>query len=217
MKSYKIVLADDHTLFRHGIRRIIEDVKDLRIVGEAKDGLELLDLLKTVSPDLVILDISMPRLRGIEACKEILTMHPSVKVLILTMHRDTRYFHHAVSAGADGYLLKEDADSEMLSAITTIRDGRRYISPLLANHLTGDLLKVYQDSNSFPREKLTGREKEVLKLIAEGKTSKEIAELLYISFRTVQHHRSNIMTKLNIRKSAELIKYAIFRGYTSEG
>lgn len=216
MKHCRIVLADDHSMFRQGIRKIIEEHHDLEVVGEVGDGLELLKLLNSVTPDLVIMDISMPNLRGIEATRELKMMHADVKILILTMHKDKEHLYYALWAGAEGYLLKEDADSELFSAIKTIRQGGVYISPLLSVHVA-NILSHKRDGTGleFVNESLTTREREVLKLIAEGKSSKEIADLLFISVRTVQHHRANMMRKLNLKKTADLIKYAIRKGYTS--
>lgn len=216
MPPYRIIIADDHMMFRQGIKRIIEETRDLAVVGEVNDGLELLKLLKTMTPDMVILDISMPNLRGIEATHEIKNTQPSIKVLILTMHKDKEHLFHAISAGAEGYLLKEDADTELFSAIKTIRLGGVYISPLLSVQIADVLLeRRSRDGVDAAAESLTIREREVLKLIAEGKSSKEMATLLCISIRTIHHHRANIMKKLKIRKTADLIKYAIRKGYTS--
>jgi DNA-binding NarL/FixJ family response regulator len=214
--SYSILLADDHVMFRQGMKRILEGVADLEVVGEVGDGLKLLERLKKSPPDMVILDISMPNLRGIEATKEIKTANSEVKVLILTMHKDKEYLYHAISAGADGYLLKEDADTELFSAIETIRRGGNYISPLLSVELADDLSQTYHGAGfKTPFEPLTTREREVLKLIAEGKSNKEVANLLFISIRTVQHHRANIRKKLKIKKTADLVRYAIRKGYVS--
>jgi len=215
VSPYRIVLADDHIILRQGIKRIIGEVVDLEVVGEASDGLELLNLLKKLTPHMVILDISMPNLRGIEATREVKMICPDVKVLILTMHKNKEYLYHAIFAGAEGYLLKEDADTELFSAIETIRQGRVYISPLLSGELTDDLLQICRGDGKPPFERLTTREREVLKLIAEGKSNKEIADLLFISVRTVEHHRANIMKKLSLKKTADVVKYAVRKGYTS--
>ena len=216
MNPYRIVLADDHVMFRQGIKNIVEGEKGLEVVGETGDGLKLLELLKKVTPDMVILDISMPNLRGLEATREIKMISPEVKVLILTMHRDKEYVYYAISAGAEGYLLKEDADTELFAAIEKIRSGDYYISPLLSGELTHELIRTHHKGQlTSPSESLTVREREVLKLIAEGITNKEIADLLFISVRTVEHHRANIMRKLNIKQTANLVKYAIRKGYTS--
>jgi len=165
---------------------------------------------------MVILDISMPNLRGLEATREIKMIYREVKVLILTMHRDKEYVHYAISAGAEGYLLKEDADTELFVAVEKIRQGDYYISPLLSGELTHELIQAsHKGQLTPPSDPLTIREREVLKLIAEGISNREIADLLCISIRTVEHHRANIMEKLNIRQTANLIKYAIRKGYTS--
>ena len=215
MDPYRIILADDHAMFRQGIKRILEEFEDWAVVGETGDGVALLELLKKIPAEMVILDISMPNMRGIEATKEIMSTYPHMRILILTMHRDIEYFEHALSAGAAGFLLKEDADIELVNAIKTIRGGKVYLSPLLTEELTGKMFRAGGITGKKPIDILTTREKEVLKLIAEGKTSKEIAELFSISARTVQHHRANMMRKLNINKAAELIKYAIRKGYTT--
>ena len=216
MSHYRIVLADDHALLRQGIRKIIEESRDMIVVGEAGDGLELLDLLKKETPNLVILDISMPNLRGIEAVSEIKQSYPEIEILILSMHKKKEYLYHSLSAGAMGYVLKDDTDTELLAAIKSIRGGEIYLSSLLAKELTKDFMRVSSGDHEFPTQILTLREREVLKLVAEGKTSAEIASLLFISARTVQNHRANIMKKLNLKRTADLVKYAILHGYVSE-
>ena len=215
MALCKIVIADDHGLFREGIRRIIEENPELEVVGEARDGHQLLELLKGSKPDLVILDISMPNIRGIEATREIKMAYPHLKVLILTMHKDKNYVYNSLSAGADGYLVKEDAGTELFHAIKAIRRGGTYITPLLASELTDDLLQTYQGKNPFKADKLTTREREVLQLIAEGKSNRQIAKLLFISVRTVENHRANMMRKLKMKGTADLVRYAIQSGLTS--
>lgn len=216
MKPWRIFLADDHSLFRAGMRKILTERDDFEVIGEAGDGLELLRRLGELTPDMVILDISMPNLRGIEATYEIKAAHAELKVLILTMHKDVEYLQNAINAGADGYLLKEDADDALFMAIDTIRKGKSFISPSMANELSDSLIQVIRGEHKSPEEKLTPRERSVLKLIAEGKTSKEIGELLFISVRTVEHHRANIMKKLNFKTLADLLKFAIKRGYLNE-
>ncbi len=214
MSTFRIILADDHLMFRQGLKKILEERADLEIVGEANCGLELLKLLQDLVPDLVILDISMPTLRGIEAVHEIKSLRPNVKILILTMHKEREYLYQSVSAGADGYLLKEDADTELFSAIKTIQQDRIYISPTMADESTEDWVRMARGERAIPfGDPLTTREREVLKLIAEGKSSKDIAALLFISVRTVERHRANIMDKLNLKKTADLVKYAIQKGY----
>lgn len=215
MNPYRIILADDHSLFRQGIRTILEKNGGIEIIGEAGDGLKLLELLKQMTPDMVILDISMPNLRGIEAAREIKMILPDVKVLILSMHKDREYVYSAISAGAEGYLLKEDADTDLFAAIEKIRRDSHYISPLLLGEFTTELFQNHLTGHSREVTTLTTREREVLKFIAEGNSNKVIADLLYISVRTVENHRANIMRKLNVKSTADLIKYAIRKGYTS--
>jgi len=215
MAPYRIVLADDHVLVRQGLRRILEGVADLEVIGEANDGIDLLNLLTRVTPHMVILDIFMPNLRGIEAIHEIKKIHPDVKVLILTMHKDKEYLYLSLSAGAKGYLLKEDADKELFSAIEKVRQDKTYLSPYFSEEVVDDLVQVgRRDAKTiFEADPLTPREREVLKLIAEGKSSKEIAGLLFISVSTVNNHRASIMEKLKLNKATDLVKYAIRKGY----
>jgi DNA-binding NarL/FixJ family response regulator len=203
MGRYRIVLADDHVMFRQGLKKIVDGVEDLEVAGEAGDGAELMSLLGTASPSLVILDISMPKLRGIEAIRMIRKSHADVKVLVLSMHRE--YLHQALSAGADGYLVKEDADLALFSAIGAIRQGRRYVSPRLRRELPG--------AAAHGSEPLSARETEVLKLIAAGKSNKEVAEILCISVRTAEAHRASILGKLGLKNTADLVRYAIEKGY----
>ena len=207
MDAYTIILADDHAMFREGIRKIIERIEGALISGEVNDGLELLELLKGSSPNLIILDISMPNLRGLEAIREIKKTYPQVKVLVLTMHKKKEFLRQALRDGADGFLLKEDAGSELIRAVQTVRNGGKYLSPLLSDVLTR--LAVEEEKT----EVLTMREREVLKLFAEGKRTKEIAAALYISPYTVRRHRANIMEKLDINNLADLVKYAISQNY----
>jgi DNA-binding NarL/FixJ family response regulator len=194
---------------------MIEGVAGLTVVGEASDGIELLNLLKLLDADLVILDISMPNLRGIEATCELKKIFPDVKVLVLSMYKDRELLYQAISSGADGYVLKEDSDKELYSAIKKVRQGKIYISPRLTEGLTNDLTQTRRGIFKPAFEPLTKREMEVLRLIAQGKSSKEIANLLFISIRTAQNHRFKIMNKLGIKRTADLIKYAIHQGYTS--
>jgi DNA-binding NarL/FixJ family response regulator len=216
VRPYQIVLADDHLMFRQGIKRIIEESEGLVVVGEAGDGLELLEILKKSTPDMVILDISMPKLRGLEATLEIKAMYPEVKILILTMHKNREYLMQALSARTDGYLLKEDTDTQLIAAIESIRQGKIFLSPLISKDLTSNLIDFINRSGKPYEGTLSIREKEVLTLLSEGKSSKEIAELLFISPRTVEHHRASINRKLNIQNIVDLVKYAIREGYTSQ-
>ncbi len=210
MAPYNVVLADDHAMFREGVKKIFERMEDVTVSGEASDGLELLELLKTTCPDMVVLDISMPNLRGLEAIREIKRTYPKTKVLVLTMHKKKEFVRQALRDGADGFLLKEDAGGELIRAVQTIRSGGTHLSTLLGGILWSLALEKDQ------KEILTVREKEVLKLLAEGKKTNEIAAALYISPYTVRRHRSNIMEKLNIKSLADLVKYALSQTYISD-
>ncbi|MDD3580696.1 MAG: response regulator transcription factor [Desulfobacca sp.] len=207
MKPYAIVLADDHALFRQGVRRIIEEWHDIQVIGEASDGLELLEILKQSIPDLVIVDISMPNLRGLEAAREIKSQYPQVKILLLSMHKKKDFLQQGLEAGVDGYIVKEDADTQLLEAIQAIRAGQKFFSPRLSTSLANLVCGKGQT------DPLTKREKEIVKLLAEGKSSPEIGELLYISVHTVRRHRDNVMRKLKLKSLADLVRYALDQHY----
>ena len=210
MAPYRILLADDHPLLREAIKKSIAEIPDLQVVGEAGDGLELLEVLKSSVPDLILLDIFMPRFNGIDAAEEIKKCYPTVKILILTMIKSAEFLHRALQIGVNGYLLKENAFSDLISAIRTIQKGKTYLSPLI----TDQIMQILADRVK-PETPLTKREISVLQLLSEGKSSREIAELLFISIHTVNRHRSNIKRKLNLRKTADLVKYAIQKEHTS--
>lgn len=212
MDSFSIVLADDHVLFRQGMKRLIEEVPGLAVIGEASDGLELLNLLRKVTADLIVLDISMEGLQGIEASRQIRTLYPQTKILILTMHKNKEYLYHAMAVGASGYLLKEESDEELFTAIETIRRGGTYVTRRLKGTGAGGLSSMPEGKKPYLSEPLTAREREIVKLIAEGKSNSAIASVLHISVRTVENHRANIMKKLAIRRTADLVRYAIQRG-----
>jgi len=213
MEPYRIVLADDHMLFRQGMKKIIDELPEIQVVGAANDGLEAIDLVKELLPDLAILDISIPKLSGIEVCREIRRLFASVKILMLTMHKDKEYLYQALSAGAQGYLLKEDSDEELFAAIGTIRNGAIYVTKALAGVVSTDISALFEGGERTLSRSLTGREREVLKFISEGKSNSEVAEILRISIRTVETHRANIMNKLDLRNTAELVRYAIQNGF----
>lgn len=213
MKTHRVLLADDHVLIRHGIQKIIESEPSLQVIGQVGDGLELLNFMKEVTPDIVLLDISMPNLRGIEAIGEAKKICPAVKIVILTMHKSKQYLCYALAAGADGYVLKEDSDSELLTAIEQVLNGDTFVSPVLSKEFSRDDVETCRKKKNLPSDSLTPRERQVLKMVAEGKTSRDIAELLSISTRTVEHHRANLLKKININNTADLIKYAIDMGY----
>ncbi|MBL0714899.1 MAG: response regulator transcription factor [Desulfosarcina sp.] len=213
MKVYKIVLADDHVILREGIKKIINESKNMEVVGEASDGLMLLKILKRTMTDMVILDVSMPKLRGIEAAQEIRKRFPELAILFLSMHKSREYLQKALAAGAKGYIVKEDSGNELIHAIETIRSGGSYLSPMMMKELSDDPIGICRGMGRWAEDPLTPRECQILQLIADGKTSKEIAQLLFISIHTVHNHRKNIKHKLAIRKNTDLVKYALKHGY----
>lgn len=215
MRDYTIIIADDHTMMREGIRLILGEGERLRVIGEAGDGLELLKLLKKKVPDMVILDITMPGLRGIEAAREINALYPEVHILILSMHKSEEFLSMTLDAGARGYLLKEDTGDELLNAVERIRKGETYLSKTLVNLFKADIISICRGGHKTANDSLTSRERQVLQLIAEGKTDREVGDLLCISIRTVQRHHANIRKKLRLKRTADLVRYAINQGYVS--
>jgi DNA-binding NarL/FixJ family response regulator len=213
--KYTIVLADDHVLIRHGIKNIIKLNEELEVVGEVSNGEELLACLKNLTPNLVILDISMPKITGIEAVTLVKKKYPQVKVLILTMHKNKQYFYHSMSSGADGYLMKDDSDDELLLAIKKIQSGKNYISPMLTDDFTADIVTAHRNQQSLPFGGLTKREHEVLQLVVEGYTSKDVARKLSLSPRTVDHHRAKLLKKFSLKNSADLVSFAVRNGFVT--
>lgn len=207
MEPYTVVLADDHVMFRQGIRNFVEKIDGVQISGEVNDGEELLNYLKTSTPDLILLDIAMPRLRGLEALREIKKLYPQVKVLILTMHGNQEFVRQSAANGAEGFILKEEPISDLMHAITAIRNGKTHFSPLTS----GTLISLAKEERES--ELLTQREKEVLRCLAQGMQTQEVSDALYISIHTVRRHRHNIMQKLDMKSTADLIKFAISRGF----
>jgi len=207
MTPYKIILADDHVMFRQGIRNIIEKLENIQVSGEAGNGLELMDILKTSVPDLIILDIAMPELRGLEALQEVKKRYPQVKVVILTMYGNKEFVRQAVSGGADGFILKEDPISELIKAIQAVKLCNQYFSSTLS-----ETFLSFARGEEEP-EVLTNREKEVLQCLALGQNIKKISDTLFISVPTVRRHRYNILQKLGLSSMTELIKYALSKGY----
>jgi DNA-binding NarL/FixJ family response regulator len=207
MKPYRVLLADDHAMFRQAVKKSLEEVDWISVIGDVSDGEELMEFLKTSTPDLIILDISMPKLQGLEAAEIIKHRYPDIKILLLTMHKSGEYMSRAFITGVEGYLLKDNAIEDLVSAIETIKGGGVYTSSLLGGVIREKFgLKA-------PKERLSSRETEILKLVANGKSSKEIAELLSISIMTVFNHRVHIKKKLQITRNADLIRFAIEKGY----
>lgn len=198
-----VLLADDHSLVRRGFRRILEDDELMKIVGEASNGVEAIRMAYELKPKVVVMDLSMPELDGVQATKEIVKHLPDTEVLVLSMHAEDNYVRNALDAGAKGYLLKSAIDVDLVGAIKTVADGHRFI---------GSGLKYVAQDTDDDLKRLTAREKQVLQLIAQGKSNKEIAALLDLSVNTVSVHRANLMEKMNIHRTAELVLFAIRKG-----
>ncbi len=217
MNKIRVILAEDHTIVRQGLRSLLEQSDDIKVIAEAEDGREAVKKTEQLKPDIVLMDISMPILNGIEATRQIKKKFPDIKVLILTMHTTEEYISQILHAGASGYLVKKSAHHELLSAIMAIQKGDFYLSPLVSKKVVDEYLQKTKDDIKQDRyEKLTTREREVLQLIAEGKANKEIAELLYLSVKTVETHKAHLMEKLNLHTTTDLIKYAIQKGIISQ-
>jgi DNA-binding NarL/FixJ family response regulator len=213
----RIVLVEDHRILREGLRAIFASERDLKLVGEATDGLEGIQQAKELQPDLLILDLSMPRMDGLAALKEIKRVAPKTRVLIMTAHRNEEYIFRAIDNGADGYLLKDASAAEMLLAVRSVLAGERYLSAAVATQVVAAFLnrKGGTDGSAGPRSALdttSEREREVLKLVAEGYRSREIGELLCISEKTVEKHRANLMRKLGVKSASALTAIAIEKG-----
>jgi two-component system response regulator NreC len=214
VKNIKVFLADDHLLFRQGIKSLLDKVADIEIVGESSDGKEAIAKVNKLKPDVVLMDITMPIINGLEATKSIRERLPSVKILILTMHDTDQYLSGMLEAGASGYVVKTAASNELITAIREVYEGDVHLYPSIARMLVEDYLEKVKagegEKGAYPG--LTPREQEILKYIAEGKQNKDIAELLYISTRTVQAHRTNLMIKIGAHDRTEVVKYAIRKG-----
>jgi len=209
MDKIRILIADDHTLVRDGIRSILEDESDIEVIGEAEDGRTAVKLSRQLEPDVVVMDIAMPLLNGLEATRQIKRNHSNIKVLILTMHDNEEYIRKVLASGAAGYILKDAAAKELINAIRTVRKGEAILSPAITRLVIEDYLRWGELDKQDSSNRLTPREREVLQLIAEGYTNKQMADILCISIKTVQAHRSNLMNKLDLHDRGELIKYAI--------
>jgi DNA-binding NarL/FixJ family response regulator len=213
MAKIRVLIADDHTIVREGIRMILAIHDDIEVIGEAANGLEAIEKTAKLSPDVVLMDIAMPGLGGLEAALEILKTHPQSKVLVLTQYDDIEYIYRFLKAGAVGYVLKKAAGSELVTAVRAVYQGKSFIDPSVAEKVIQGFVGTSQSGSEEDRyEKLSDREKQVLKLIAEGQTMQQIADSLVLSIKTIMTHRTNIMEKLNIHNRTELIKYAIRKG-----
>ncbi len=206
-----IVVADDHGIVREGLRRLLEAEPDLKVCGEAEDGREVLQQVASAKPDVVVLDITMPRLGGLETLERIRAEHESTKVVLLSVHSDPPFIQSAIALGADGYVLKNGRAAEIVTAIREVMKGGSYFSPAVAREIVEQLRAPKTDSNE-PFSLLSSREREVLHRIADGLSAKEVAVELSISTKTVEAHRTSLMRKLNVRKATELVRYALRHG-----
>ena len=206
----RIILADDHAVMRRGLRLVLTQEKDFDVVGEAGDGREAVALAETLQPDIAVLDITMPNLNGIEAARQISAKQIGVSIIVLSMHADESFVLRALKAGARGYLLKESAEGDLINAVRLVSEGKSFFSPAVSRMLVEDYvrqLQVRHIEDSY--ELLTTREREILQLIAEGKSNKETAAALGISVKTIEAHRANLMRKLHLRSVSDLVRYAI--------
>ena len=213
MDKIQVLLAEDHTIVRQGLRSILDGREGIQVVGEAKDGREAVEKAQQLQPDIVLMDLSMPLLSGLEATRQIKSQCPQIEVLVLTMHADEEYVFQILQAGASGYLLKQSAVGELVTAIQVVHEGNSYLSPAISRKIVDGYVRQAREQGKVdPYEQLTDREREVLHLIAEGYSTQEIADLLFISPKTVRGHRSSLTEKLDLHSNAELTRYAIRKG-----
>ena len=216
MRKIRIVLADDHKLIRSGLRVLVEQQLDLTVVGEAGDGREAVMLAKSLKPDVAVMDIGMANLNGIEAALQITQANPEVAVVMLSMHSDESYVLRALKSGAKGYLLKDSAESDLIRAVRAVAEGKSFFSPAVSKVLLDDYVRKLRRSGAEDAyDLLTPREREILQLVAEGKSNKDVANLLNLSVYTVETHRANIMEKLHLKGIPELILFAVRKGIIS--
>jgi DNA-binding NarL/FixJ family response regulator len=213
--TIRVFLADDHKFIRDGIGALLKKDPEIRVVGEAEDGRSAVRMVRELKPDVVILDVAMPDLNGIEAARQMLADHPGIKIIALSMHSDRRYVSEMLKAGAFAYLSKDYVFDELESVIRTVMANKTYLSPDISGVVIENYVRRTPNPESSAFSVLSDREREVLQLLAEGKTAKEIADELNVSIKTVETHRTNIMSKLGIHRLAELTKYAIREGLTS--
>ena len=210
MKRIQVLLADDHLVVRKGLRAILERQAGMEVVGEAADGREAVALSESMTPDVVIMDITMPHLNGIDATAQIVKRNPRIGVVILSVHSDETYILRALNSGAKGYLLKDSAETDLVKAVDTVALGKPFFSPSIAEALLEDYMRfLHQRNLEDSYDLLTDREKEILQLLAEGKANKEIASILNLSVYTVETHRFNLMQKLGLHNTAEIVLYAV--------
>lgn len=214
--AIRVLLVDDHRLFRSGLRSLLESEEGIEVVGEASNGRAAIEMLDQCRPTVVVMDITMPDLNGVEATRQVLDQSPEARVIALSMHSDRRFIEGMLRAGASGYLLKDCASKELVQAVRAVADGQTFLSPSIAEAVVGSLLSASEGPKGGGRTaaELSGREREVLQLLAEGLSAKEIAHRLHLSSKTIETHRANIMSKLDLHSIADLTKYAIREGLT---
>ncbi|HEY3840297.1 MAG TPA: response regulator transcription factor [Bryobacteraceae bacterium] len=216
MNDIRIVLADDHTLVRQGLRLMLERETGFKVVAEASNGREALDVVDATLPHVIIMDLAMPTLNGIEAARQIHLKHPNTSIVVLSMHSDESYVLRALKAGVRAYLLKDSADTDLIGAIRAVTEGKAFFSPAISRVLVEDYVRQLQQKGvEDSYDLLTSREREILQLIGEGKSNKDVAQMLNLSPYTVETHRSNVMEKLNLHSVPELILYAVRKGVVS--
>ncbi len=216
MSPTRILLADDHTVMRSGLRLVLEKQADFQVVGEAEDGRRAVELAEKLNPDVVVIDVAMPNLNGIEATRQILARNPRIAAVVLSMHSDETYVIRALKSGARGYLLKDSAEADLIRAIRAVCEGKSFFSPTISRTLLEDYVRqMHEKGVEDSYDLLTARERQILQLIAEGKANKEIAAMLSLSVYTVETHRTHILQKLNLHTVPELILYAVRKGLIS--
>jgi DNA-binding NarL/FixJ family response regulator len=216
-KPFSLVIAEDHTILREGLKALFTSQPDFEVVGEAEDGIQAIRCVQTYAPDIILMDLSMPKLNGLEAIKEVKRLNPATKIIVLTVHSAEEYVLATLEAGADGYVLKDANRFELLMAMNHVLEGKRYLSPGVSEKVIDGYLEGKKSlKGQSAWESLTQREREILKLIAEGYKNKEIADTLCISQKTVEKHRTNLMTKLDLHNVAALTSFAIEKGLVSK-
>ena len=213
MKTIRVIVADDHTIIRSGLKALLDREPDIEVVAEAADGRQAVQKAQELQPEVVLLDIAMPNLNGIEAARQISAKMPQTAIVFLSMHSDESYVLKALKSGAKAYLLKDSAEYDLINAIRSVKEGKAFFSPSISKMMMEEYMRQMQDreiEDSY--ELLTTREREILQLLAEGKTNKEVASILNLSLYTVETHRGNILQKLNLHSGAELILYAVRKG-----
>jgi two-component system response regulator NreC len=216
MSNIRVLLADDHIIMRKGLRLLLERQPNITVVGEASDGRQCVELAQSENPDVVVMDLAMPNLNGIEVARQIVGQNPNIAVAVLSMHSDESYVIRALKAGARAYLLKDSAESDLIGAIKALSDGKSFFSPAISRLLVEDYMRALERKGvDDSYELLTTREREILQLLAEGKSNKEVANMLNLSLYTVETHRTHILQKLNLHTVPELILYAVRKGIIS--